>query len=121
LAVKLVDECCLLVIEDMGNNDDLKPFLQGGERFVHLITTRQFDVIAEEVAAPIPVDEMMPDEAAALLTLRLKPTPADLAPFYILAERLGQMHLHVELARAALGSSCRARQRSARCLGLWKP
>jgi hypothetical protein len=101
LADQLDGKRCLLVIDDVWNPAHLQPFLQGGERCVRLITTRMFNVAAE-AEAWVPVEEMTIDEAAALLTMRLEPAPANLAPFRMLAGRLGRMPLMLDLAEAAL-------------------
>jgi hypothetical protein len=101
LAEQLDGRHCLLVIDDVWNLAHLQPFLRGGDDCVRLITTRMFHV-ATEATEMVPVEEMTVEEAAALLTMRLEPPPADEGPFLALADRLGQWPLMLELAESTL-------------------
>lgn len=101
LAKQLRGKRCLLVIDDVWNSTHLQPFLEGGDNCIRLITTRMYDVAAEATEL-VPVEEMTSDEAAALLTMRLEPTPTNLGPFQALVSRLGQWPLMLTLAGAAL-------------------
>src|SRR6266568_3356436 len=67
----LADRDILLVIDDVWNATDLKPFLQGGKkRCARLITTRN-DTVLPADAQRIPVDAMQSDEAVQLLGVGL--------------------------------------------------
>lgn len=104
LAAQMDGKRCLLVLDNVWNLDDLEPFLQGGDQCARLITTRKDPIALAKGAVRVPVDEMEPNEAAALLTLRLEPQPADMAPYRDLAVRLGRMPLLLDLAGAWLYS-----------------
>ena len=66
LREKLENRNCLLVIDDVWKKSHLEPFLEGGKRTcARLITTRRSDIVMD--AEHIQVDEMAPEEAAALL------------------------------------------------------
>ena len=110
LAERLEDRDCLIVIDDAWDAAHLRPFLRGGKRCARLITTRNFDILAE--AAPearrVNVDQMRPPEAVQTLIAGIDPQPEDLAPFEALARNLGEWPLLLALAGAAL------RQRVAR-------
>jgi WD40 repeat protein len=60
----------LMVIDDVWESSQLRPFMQGGERCTRLITTRVRGVLPDD-AVLVQVDEMQPDEARVLLTLGL--------------------------------------------------
>lgn len=62
----LTDRSLLLVIDDVWHTSDLIPFLQGGPRCAHLITTRIHSIIPIE-ATFVRIDEMRREEALQLL------------------------------------------------------
>lgn len=100
LAEKLEGKNCLIVIDDLWDPAQLRPFMRGGKDCVRLITTRIFEIATEAVR--FKVDEMAISEAVRLLTIRLDCPPTDLAPFRELAERLDRWPLMLELASATL-------------------
>ncbi|MER5384269.1 NB-ARC domain-containing protein [Streptomyces sp. NPDC002688] len=67
----------LLVLDDVWEDEQLAPFLHGGRHCARLITTRHPALLPAN-ASRIPVDEMSPDQARALLTWELPPMPAGL-------------------------------------------
>ncbi|NYI07570.1 NB-ARC domain-containing protein [Allostreptomyces psammosilenae] len=66
----------LLVLDDVWETEQLAPFLHGGRRCVRLITTRNPGLLPTGTER-IPVDEMTPEQARALLTLELASLPAE--------------------------------------------
>jgi hypothetical protein len=101
---KLAGKRCLLVIDDVWEERDLKPFLQGGDQTSRLITTRRFNIavnVAEE-SNRVNVAELRPNEAEELLTTRLQPTSALLPQFRELAARLGEWPLLLQLANRVM-------------------
>ncbi len=85
----IADRDILLVIDDVWNARDLRPFLQGGERCARLITTRNLDTLPAE-ARKIPVDQMREQEALTLLTAGLEPVQAQESELHRFAARLGE-------------------------------
>ncbi|MFC8075594.1 NB-ARC domain-containing protein [Streptomyces sp. NPDC057307] len=67
----------LLVLDDVWESEQLAPFLRGGKRCVRLVTTR-IPSLLPPGARSIPVDEMSPDQARAVLTWQLPPLPDDI-------------------------------------------
>ncbi|MFC8825996.1 NB-ARC domain-containing protein [Streptomyces sp. NPDC057137] len=67
----------LLVLDDVWESEQLAPFLRGGKRCVRLVTTRIPSLLPPD-ARSIPVDEMSPDQARAVLTWQLPPLPDDI-------------------------------------------
>jgi WD40 repeat protein len=102
LAARLEDKSCLIVIDDVWDPNDAKPFLRGGQQCARLITTRRLQVVTDVGASRVLVDEMTGDESVAMLTARLPALPPDLAPFRRLAERLGEWPLLLRLAASQL-------------------
>jgi WD40 repeat protein len=102
LAEKLEHKNCLIVIDDVWNPDDLKPFLRGGAGCARLITTRIAEVAGEAKAKRVTVDEMTSDQAVEMLVARLGTRPARLDPFQALGRRLGEWPLLLKLAAAAI-------------------
>ena len=70
LADLLVDRDILFVIDDVWNNDHLRPFLKGGGRCTRLITTRNSGTLPKD-AIRVNVDEMRKEEAINLLRVGL--------------------------------------------------
>lgn len=98
----LAERDVLLVIDDVWNAADLKPFLQGGPRCTRLITTRDAGTLPLS-AVKIAVDEMAHPEAVALLQHGLPmDDPALPAAFEKLAERLGHWPLLIKLVNGSL-------------------
>src|SRR6266702_2135531 len=100
----LADHACLLVLDDVWRAEDLTPFLQGGPRCAHLITTRNYQVLPA-AAKRIPVDAMRQQEAIELLQagLGIKHRSAEQEQiFRILASRLGEWPLLLRLANGIL-------------------
>jgi len=99
LARSLHDRVCLLVIDDVWNQADLRPFLEGGGACARLVTTRSLDVSAQYPC--VMVDAMEPLEAMELLQASL-PSRDHQRAVRGLAERLGRMPLLLDLARGTL-------------------
>jgi WD40 repeat protein len=102
LAARLENKNCLIVVDDVWDPNDTKPFLRGGQQCARLITTRRLQVVTGVGASRVLVDEMTGDESVAMLTVRLQVPPANLAPFRMLAERLGEWPLLLRLAASQL-------------------
>ena len=102
LAARLEDKNCLIVIDDVWDPNDAKPFLRGGQQCARLITTRRLQVVTGVGASRVLVDEMTGDESVELLTARLPMRLGDPAPLRRLAERLGEWPLLLRLAASQL-------------------
>jgi hypothetical protein len=91
LGEALGDRRILLVVDDVWNAADLRPFLQGGPHTTRLVTTR-LDRVLPEDAVRLPVDSMQPAEAVDLLKhgMPADQVPASLAALKALAARLGE-------------------------------
>ncbi|HET9646568.1 MAG TPA: TIR domain-containing protein, partial [Burkholderiaceae bacterium] len=100
LGEKLEHKCCLIVVDDVWDVAQLKPFLRGGPGCARVVTTRQALVAAE--GERITVDEMTGSEAVSLLVSGLDQRPTDLQPYSRLAQRLGEWPLLLKLASAAM-------------------
>jgi WD40 repeat protein len=100
LAQELQDKHCLIVIDDVWNARHLMPFLREGSGCTRLITTRLANVVT--TGTSFRVDEMMADEAIALLMGRLPVVSAEYPTLNVLARRLGEWPLLLELANAQL-------------------
>ena len=62
----------LLVLDDVWEPEQLAPFAEGGKRCARLVTTRMPELLAGRGVA-VPVDQMSPEQARALLTAGLPP------------------------------------------------
>jgi hypothetical protein len=102
LADRLKDKDVLLVIDDVWKTEHVKPFLAGGDGCARLITTRQLAIADAADCTCIRVDEMTIPEAVQMLTAKLGTIPADLEPFRVLAQTLGEWPLLLDLVGAAL-------------------
>lgn len=81
LAKKLEDKHCLIVIDDVWNTADLRPFLRGGKNCARLIATRQMEVASDAGATPVALDAMTLGQAVEMLTARLGPSGRTTCPF----------------------------------------
>src|SRR5947207_11183596 len=100
----LAHHSCLLVLDDVWRAEDLIPFLQGGPRCAHLITTRNDQALPAAVKR-IPVGAMRQQEAIELLQagLGIKYKRAEQEQiFRTLASRLGEWPLLLRLANGIL-------------------
>jgi WD40 repeat protein len=94
LAEVLAERTMLIVVDDVWNARDLRPFLRGGPHCARLITTRDRSMVPAD-ARQVPVDAMRPAEALALLGHGL---PKEEAPaLAALTERLGEWPLLLKL------------------------
>ena len=91
----------LLVIDDVWNADQLRPFLAGGSRCLHLVTTRHRDVAEAAGAEVLDVDAMTMAETLALMARWAGPiADGDLEAATWLAGEIGGLPLAVELLAA---------------------
>ena len=102
LAARLEDKNCLIVLDDVWDPNDVKPFLRGGHQCARLITTRRLQVVTGAGATRVLVDEMTEDESVAMLMARLPARPVDPAPFRRLAERLGEWPILLKLTASQI-------------------
>jgi hypothetical protein len=94
----------LIVVDDVWAGEHLRPFLQGGQRCAHLITTRIQNVIPRD-AHRVEVDAMRIGEAAELLAAGFEDDPdrPDLGDeLRNLASTLGEWPLLLKLANGAM-------------------
>src|SRR5215475_10052582 len=99
LADALAERRCLLVIDDVWREQDLRPFLQGGRNTTRLITTRLDHVLPADTFRVV-VDAMRTGEALTLLTQGLPHDQAQAEHLALrtLAARLGEWPLLLTLA-----------------------
>lgn len=95
----LADRDILMVIDDVWNAAQLKPFMQGGPRCARLITTRNIAALPPNTQL-IEVGAMERSEAVRLLSIGLPPGP--LRPLQELANRLGEWPLLLKLTNGTL-------------------
>jgi WD40 repeat protein len=98
LGEKLEERTCLLVIDDVWDQEHLRPFLRGGKSSARLFTTRDAGIAS--AASPVNVDEMREAESRALLVQSVPNLEAGQAR--ALASRLGDWPLALELGAAML-------------------
>ncbi len=101
LKTLLHDRDILLVVDDVWNQAHLRPFIQGGDRCVRLITTRN-DTVLPFRTRKIIVDAMRPQESGILLSSGLNLDEADHQALRMIAERLGHWALLLKLANSVL-------------------
>ncbi|MAT45193.1 MAG: hypothetical protein CL609_22930 [Anaerolineaceae bacterium] len=89
-----------LVIDDVWRESDIKPFMQGGDNCVRLITTRNRSLISSIADKIIHVGAMTKDEAVALLSISL--TSLDSNHLMILSKKLGRWPLLLKLVNATI-------------------
>ncbi len=99
---RLRDRRCLLVVDDVWTQSDVRPFMHRASHSVRIVTTRRFDVANELPAGRLRIDTMTSAEAVELVTKDLPSAPADDGPYRQLVERLGAWPLLVNLASGAL-------------------
>jgi len=99
LSELLADRDILLVVDDVWNVAHLRPFLHGGSRCAHLITTRDVTTIPSE-AHSLNVGTMQPNEAVTLLSNKIPDENLD--SMRHLASRLGEWPLLLRLTNGTL-------------------
>ena len=105
VAKKLDGKRCLLVIDDVWNAQDVKPFLYGGASCSRLITTRIFSVAvsaASDAPSRISVAEPTGNEADRILSTGLDIPAASTPQVRVLTDRLKRVPLLLQLANRAL-------------------
>lgn len=102
LAQRLTELDCLIVIDNVENSADLKPFMCGGEHCAYLITTQQQSVVINKGGIIIPVEEMEMREAIQMIAAGLENQQDSQSAFEELAQRLGEWPVLLELANGAL-------------------
>lgn len=95
----LKDRAVLVVVDDVWNLAHTEPFIVGGDRCAHIVTTRN-TAIALPGATDISVDSMLPEEAVWVLSDGLPTDRADAFPQ--LATRLGHWPLLLKLVNSSL-------------------
>jgi hypothetical protein len=95
-AEKLATGNCLIVIDDVWDITDLKPFLRGGPNCARLFTIRNREIAAK--AKRVEVDQMEPAVAVALLSGGSEAPTAAQEALVKLGQRLGRWPLLLELA-----------------------
>ncbi len=103
LSELLSERDILLVIDDVWNFANLKPFLQGGKRCARLLTTRNERVVPPS-ASRIVVDAMQQSEAIGLLLADIDNTTfcVEIDVFCKLVQRLGEWPLLLKLVNSVL-------------------
>lgn len=95
----LEDHPSLLVVDDVWDEADLRPFLDGSKNCTRLVTTRSLPVSTQH--AHVAVDVMELHEALALVR-EVSPGREDLASIRTVVDRLGRWPLLLDLARGVL-------------------
>jgi WD40 repeat protein len=91
----------LLVIDDVWDINDLKPFIQGAPSCLRLITTRHSNAHSSHIP-PITINEMQDNEAVSLLSNDLPGASSNIILLQSLANRLGKWPLLLKLASGVL-------------------
>jgi WD40 repeat protein len=110
---KLNEQNCLLVIDDVWDNEHLRPFLRGGKSCARLFTTR--DSAIASAGRPVRVDRMQEAEAVELLAKGVAGLQTERAQ--ALARRLGEWPLALELASAMIRERIRQGESAERASG----
>ena len=100
LSSLLHEKQCLVVLDDVWQRSDVAHFLRAATGCTRLITTRQLEVAVE--AKSVTVDEMTTAQSVEMLIAWIEPPPPKLQPYEVLAKRLGEWPLMLELAAANL-------------------
>ena len=98
LGEKLEERNCLIVIDDVWDQEHLRPFLRGGKSGARLFTTR--DTSIASAGRPVKVDRMREMEATSMLGKGVENLAASEA--IELSRRLGEWPLALELASAMI-------------------
>ncbi|MDT7777967.1 MAG: hypothetical protein QOC99_479 [Acidobacteriota bacterium] len=105
LAEKLSGQSCLMVVDDVWDRNDLRPFISAGAFCSLLITTRDRSLAAENAAQVVLIGEMETPEAVEFINSQIGSPPQDLRiqdQLATLVERLGNSALAIRLAGAEL-------------------
>ncbi len=102
LSENLGEKDCLIVIDDVWDMSDLRPFLRGGENCARLITTQYSEIALNANAKGIEVEEMTPAESEAMLVQGVDKSQVNSDLFESLAKRLGEWPLLLEVANGML-------------------
>jgi WD40 repeat protein len=98
LGQKLEDRACLLVVDDVWDEFNLRPFLHGGRGCARLFTTRMPEIAS--CSRTVIVEEMREAESLELLTKGLQ--GLDSAQALEISRRLGEWPIALELASAMM-------------------
>jgi WD40 repeat protein len=110
LGRKLEERTCLLVIDDVWDQEHLRPFLRGGRSVARLFTTRDTSIASG--ARAVNVDRMRESEAMSMLARSAEGLGTDLARK--LSHRLGEWPLALELVSAMIRERVRHGEGAAR-------
>jgi len=110
LGQKIEERTCLLVIDDVWDQEHLRPFLRGGKSSARLFTTR--DASIASAARPVNVDQMREEEAASMLAKGVAGLGA--ARAREISRRLGEWPLALELASGMIRERVRQGDSAAR-------
>ena len=105
VAKKLDGKRCLLVIDDVWREQDLRPFLYGAPATSRLVTTRIFSVAlraAPDEGCRITIGEVSANEAAQILSAGLPAAAGSAGRLGVLADRLKRVPLLLQLANRCL-------------------
>ncbi|WP_229068394.1 NB-ARC domain-containing protein [Actinoplanes sp. DH11] len=117
---RLLDERprLLLVIDDVWEADQVAPFLVGGRRCVRLVTTRIPATLSDaHDAVLVPVDQMSPDQARAVLTWELPPMPPGITEQLLAVT--GRWPLLLRLINRALADEVSTGADAGQAAGAW--
>ena len=102
---KLAGKRCLMIIDDVWEDEHLRWFLESGRECSRLVTTRRFDLavrLVDETSRRVNIAKLKSDEALDMLTQRLAPPAESLARFRRLAARLDEWPMLLQLVNATL-------------------
>ncbi len=103
----LADRDILIVIDDVWNRDHLRPFMQGGSRCAHLITTRKLSVLPVGIKDVV-VSSMSNEEATAMLRANLAEHEGEYSQneLPVWSQKLGKWPLLLRLVNDELRRRC---------------
>lgn len=101
LADVIGDRACLLVIDDVWQEADLKPFLHGAPNCSRLITTRNTATLPQQ-SQRISIDAMQQPEALQLLCSQLAIEEDALPALAVLSKQLGKWPILLKLVNRVL-------------------